>query len=697
MQLQCKLRSLSAVGVTCSWVLLALISCRVFADDNAAATSPDQSKQATSAGSGGDSGQLEEVVVTAEKRSESAQHAPVAVTALDGNALTDTGSINIRSVQTLITNANFERQNDYTELYIRGIGQNQDSDYIDSGTAMYFNDMYTSRAFAATIGLFDVSSLQILPGPQGTLYGRNAMGGAVLVAANRPVSEYQTTGEIELGNYNSVHVTGVENLPLSDTFAVRIAGDLDKHDGYLTDGADSLNATSARIGALYKLDDTFSAYAWASSYYNDGTAEVAVTYPFNRSNPYFVSNAWYVQPNGPVSPGNAGTTVQKAQAGGLELVYDLPNVTLTSISTLFGYQSDTATWLLNFPFTEVDSEHQFTEELRLTSQNMGPFSWVGGLYYLKFNPYQNQLGTEENTQDTSYAAYGNLTYTVVDNVRLTGGLRYSDDEKIGNGVNAQEEAFDFNHTWRHVDWKVGVDADVTPTSLLYGSVQTGYMEGTYATEPNTSTFSNLIRPETMLAYTVGTKNRFFDNRVELNDEAFYYKVTDLQLTQLTPTDGITEIANSNLTIYGDELSATARVTNADQLIVKIGYLHSTYDDLAGLVGQQSIFAPTWTASASYQHIWQLQGGGHVNWRVDTHYSDSYWGTFDHLSDTQQPAYTKTDLNLTYYSSNDKWNVGLWVKNIENAAVWNAGGTLGPNTFSFPQAPRTFGVRFRTQF
>jgi iron complex outermembrane receptor protein len=328
---------------------------------------------------------------------------------------------------------------------------------------------------------------------------------------------------------------------------------------------------------------------------------------------------------------------------------------------------------------------------------MGPFSWVGGLYYLHFTPYQNQLGTEESTTDTSYAAYGNLTYAVNDRVRLTGGLRYSDDKKVGDGVNGQAQAFDFDHTWRHVDWKVGIDADLTSKSLVYANVQTGYMEGTYETIPSTPTSSNLIRPETMLAYTVGTKNRLFGNHIEINDEAFYYKMTDLQLTQLTPTTGVTEIANSNLTIYGDEVSATALVTVADQLTVKVGYLHSTYDNLPGLVGQQSIFAPNWTASGSYQHIWQVNGGGRYIGRVDTHYSDSFWGSFSHIQDTQQPAYTKTDLSVTYYSANDKWNAGLWVKNVENVAVWNSGGPLGPNVFSFPQPPRTFGVRFRTQF
>jgi iron complex outermembrane receptor protein len=675
------------------------LSGHALADDNpSTATAPAQSRSGAAAGTGSaEEGQLEEIVVTAEKHSENVQHAPVAITALDGATLADTGMINIRGVQTIITNANFERQNDYTQLYIRGIGQNQDSDYIDSGTAIYFNDMYASRAFAASIGFYDVSNVQILPGPQGTLYGRNAMGGAILVAANRPTNEYQTSAEFEAGNYNSVHVIGVENVPLDDSLAVRFAVESDRHEGYLSNGADDLAATSARVGALYKLNDSFSAYGWVSYYYNNGTSEDAVPYPFNHSNPNFVNNAWYVVPGGPLSPTNPGASVQNAQATGLELTYNFANMTLTAISTLFDYHSDNHTWILFFPLEEINSEYQFTQELRLSSDRMGPFSWVAGLYYLDFDPYQSQFGTEEHTNDTSYAGYGNLTYHFSDRLRLTGGLRYSDDKKQGYGVNAQSQAFNFNHAWDHTDWKVGVDTDLTATSLLYASVQTGYEEGTYATVPNTPTFSNLIQPETLLAYTIGSKNRFFNNRLEVNDEAFYYKVTDLQLTQLTPVNGITLVASSDLKIFGNELSVTTLVTDEDQLVAKIGYLHSRYENLQGLVGQQSIFAPDWTISAGYQHNWLLNSGAHLTGRVDTHYSDSFWGSFGHIPDTQQSAYTKTDLSLTYYSASDKWNLGLWVKNIENAAVWNSGGPFGPYVFAFPQAPRTFGGRFRVGF
>jgi iron complex outermembrane receptor protein len=656
-------------------------------------------KSAASTGTGGDQSQLEEVIVTAEKKSENVQRAPVAVTSVAGDALVAQGIDNIRSFQTVIVNSNFERQNDFTEFYVRGIGQNQDSDYIDSGTAIYFNDMYTSRGLAATLGFYDLSSAQLLPGPQGTLYGRNAVGGAILVSANRPTDKYETSSTLELGNYSSLHATGVQNVPLSNTLSVRVAADVDRHSGFLSNGADDLNAISARVGALYKPSDTFSIYAWATDYYNTGAAQDGVPYPFNFSNPYYTGNPYRVPAAGsPVAPGNKGSTSQQANAAGAELNWRVTDdVSLTYIPTWFHYSSDNNSWILFFPFQELNDERQVTQELRLANDGGGKFNWVAGLYYLDFPSFQSQLGLSTHSKESSYAGYGNLTYSLTDHLRLTGGLRYSNDGKTADGVNPSAQEFNFDHDWTHVDWKIGLAMDVAPASLLYANVQTGYLEGTFLTVPNTQTFNNLINPETVLAFTVGSKNRFLDNRLQLNDEAFYYKLKDLQLTNLSIVTGYTLVANSNVTIYGDELSLTGIVTDYDQVTATIGYLSSTYDNYPGLAGQQTIFAPDMTANLSYQHIWPLAANAYMLGRVDTHYSSSFWGTLGHAPDTQQPGYTKTDLSLAYYSGDGKWNLGAYVKNVENSAVWGAGNTLGPYVFTFPQAPRTFGVRFRSSF
>jgi iron complex outermembrane receptor protein len=656
-------------------------------------------KDVPSTSTGGDQAQLEEVIVTAEKKSENVQRAPVAVTAVTGDALVAQGIDNIRAFQTVIVNSNFERQNDFTEFYVRGIGQNQDSDYIDSGTAIYFNDLYASRGLAATLGFYDLSSAQLLPGPQGTLYGRNAVGGAILVTANRPTDKYETDSTLELGNYSSIHATGVQNVPLTDTFSVRIAADVDRHSGFLSDGADDLNAISVRVGAMYKPSSVFSVYAWVTDYDNTGAAQVGVPYPFNSSNPYYTGNPYRVPPPGsPVAPGNKGSTSQQANAAGAEVSWRInDDVTLTYIPTWFHYNSDNNSWILFYSFQELNDERQVTQELRLANDPGGKFNWVAGLYYLDFPSFQSQLGLSTHATENSYAGYGNLTYSLTDHLRLTGGLRYSNDDKTANGINPSAQDFDFDHDWTHVDWKVGVDLDVAPQSLLYANVQTGYLEGTFLTLPNTATFNNLIDPETVLAFTVGSKNRFLDNRLQLNDEAFYYKLKDLQLTNLSIVTGYTLVANSNVTIWGDELSLTGIVTDYDQITATIGYLSSTYDNYPGLEGQQTIFAPDMTANLGYQHIWPLRANAYLLGRVDTHYSSSFWGTLEHAPGTQQPGYTKTDLSLAYYSGDGKWNLGAYVKNVENAAVWGAGNTLGPYVFTFPQAPRTFGVRFRSSF
>jgi iron complex outermembrane recepter protein len=214
------------------------------------------SSEAAAAGTAG-TGALEEVVVTATKQTSSLQKTPAAVTVLSGDSLISAGITDIRAAQDFVPSVRFQAEGTSTEIYIRGVGGTLDDPQVEPPTSFNFNGIYVPRE-ATSVPLYDVAQIEVLPGPQGTLYGRSSLGGAVNINFNRPAKEFQTRAELEAGNYSLIHVSAVQNAPIGDTFAVRLAVDDLQHRGYMTSGSDSQRDFSARLGILYEPNDQFS-------------------------------------------------------------------------------------------------------------------------------------------------------------------------------------------------------------------------------------------------------------------------------------------------------------------------------------------------------------------------------------------------------------------------------------------------------
>lgn len=173
---------------------------------------------------------LEEITINARKIAETQQSASAAITALPGDALVASGVLDLRGAQNLVPSVRFQAENASTEIYVRGIGSTLDLPNIEPPTSFQFNGVYIPRE-GTSVGFFDLAQLELLPGPQGTLYGRSSLGGAVNVTFNRPTRELATEGLLEVGNYSLVHGTLVQNVPVTDTLAVRLAADWIQHDG----------------------------------------------------------------------------------------------------------------------------------------------------------------------------------------------------------------------------------------------------------------------------------------------------------------------------------------------------------------------------------------------------------------------------------------------------------------------------------
>lgn len=695
---------------------------------------PAQSAAATETAGGGT---LEDIVVTAQKQSQSLQKAPVAITAISSEALVSQGVTDIRAAQAFVPSVRFQQQSAATEIYIRGVGATQDFPQFDPPTSTYFNGIYMPREVTSA-PLYDLEQIEVLPGPQGTLYGRSSLGGVVNATFKRPTFDQETNFIVEAGNYSLFHLTAVQNIPVTDTLAVRGAFDYNRHGAYMTSGAQTKDDWSGRLSILYQPTDSFSAYVWGmvgdvngkspnaiSLGMKDNGTAAGVLSPgsFLRKNPWndlLPPAVLTVNPFGQPEPQE---TKYKNRIFGGEINLDVSDsVTLTYIPSYLKFFVQTGYGLSGLPAVKTIGYEQTTHELRLAGkQDWG--SWLFGLYgYRMTSSGQFYVasydfsGIPVNLVDRNRikgaAVFGQATYNVTDALRLTLGGRYGVDDRVGRGrylTATGLSPFSSDEDYKRFDYKVGVDFDIAPRVMLYAAVQTGFQPGTYNNFASSPALNNRVNPAKLTAYTLGFKSRLLDDRLQFNNEFFYYDYRGLFIAAYNALAQLTQVFNAQkVEIYGDQMDLIFKPTPDDQFNLSVGYLHARNkrftlpDGSASFDGYQLQFAPDWTISAGYHHDFQM-AKGYLRALVTGRYESSFFGDFRHTPGAYQPSYAKADASLTYYDADGRWSLGAWIKNITDKAViaataagsnfpLNAQGATG-----FIEDPRTYGLRATFNF
>jgi iron complex outermembrane receptor protein len=675
--------------------------------------SADDSPQSSSGG-------IEEILVTAQRRQSSVQDVPAAISAASGVQLQEMGITEVRGLDALTPSARFTTLRQQTLIYMRGIGQSLSAPNADPAIAVNVNDIYIPAEMTGS-AFYDLDRVEVLPGPQGTLYGRNAAGGVVNVITHRPTHDFGASGTLELGNYGLVNGTGALNLPISDTLAVRAAGNRNQHDGYFSNGAMDRATTSGRLSALYTPSEATSVYA-VGSYSHDGGIG-----PEDQNIPP-KGNNWYLpfdpRANGLFTDASTWTSsleVRHEFAKGNEFTY------LAGFSDLDG--RNRVEFLLGAvpatPATVLGVTHSrlLTQEARLAG-SVGSISWLTGLYYYdaKVNFFTNSevappvhiLNGPFQQNAKGYAGFAQGILTVTDRTRVTVGARYSYDQKNFDGSNSREivagqptniQPYAGDRNWDHFDWRVALEYDLSAHSLVYGSVQTGYNQGGFSTtpvapkNPEAATFN----PETVLAYTVGSKNMFFDNRAIINIELFYYNYNDYQVSARNLITAQNQVFNAQKAeIYGADFNAEWRLTLDDKIQIDGALLHAKATELvlpvapfANYSGNDLPYAPRITARGAYIHSWSLPNNATLNGEASYRWIDNMWGVYNHLDGTYIPSHSYTDASLTYRPAGKKWSVALWGLNLANTftyALVNGNAIPGPGAGG-PEPPRTYGIRF----
>lgn len=713
----------------------------------------------TPANAQGESIGLEEIVVTAQRREESLQRAAVSVTAVSGAALLTRGVTTAAALTQVAPALQVSpAAGPYTVFTIRSVSNFGGNAFSDPAIAVNLSGVYLATPTAVQGLFYDLERVEVLKGPQGTLYGRNATGGAINIIPQRArIGDSSALINLEVGNYSRVAASGAVNLPLSERSALRAAFQVLNRNGFFSDGTEDEEGQAARLSYRFQPSSDVTIDIVGDYTHQGGRGGGATVRKRCGASTCFVGDPWTSLSEqdaayAPLAPQSERQFINSDYYGLLANAEIRTGIgTLTLIPAYrrsnIHYNSTQA----GFQILERQKPEQISMEARLASPTGNRIGWLLGGYYLHTSAtarsntesaaartYSDQL---IDTSGTTAAGFGQLTLAVTPAFRLTGGLRYTWERKRSDSerytvrnvpgpdpvipvVPVGPPAFivDQSLTFDAVTWRAGVEFDAGRQSLIYGNVGTGFKAGGFFLGPPGA---NTYDPEKVTAYTIGTKNRFFDNRFQLNAEAFLLDYHDQQLgyVKLIPPAVVLVTENiGQVRTKGVEVEAELLVARNTRLGLQAQYLDAKVKELiyntiappaassqcriTGTIvdcsGLRALRSPKWVFGASFEQRFPLASGDSIIANLFTRYESGRELDISYIPETRVGGSTRTDAVLTYQFADKRVSISAFINNIEDKAVisnatpnpsYSANGVVAATL----RAPRTFGLRLSGAF
>lgn len=705
----------------------------------AAWTSTAAAQQPTRAGEQAQPATLEAITVSARKREESLQEIPVAVTAFTADTLDKLDVQDISDLGAFVPNLTIyaaRGSSSTLTAYIRAVGQSDPLWGVDPGVGLYLDDVYIARPQGALLDVFDVERIEVLRGPQGTLYGKNTIGGAIKYISSAMEEEFYGRGSLTVGNYSQLDAKASINLPLGGGWASRIALASLNRDGFGKNLATNQEVSDKEILAAR------ATLGYLGS--RDFSARFNIDWMDDQS---AVRGAKMLAPN-PFAPG-----VQPL-SGRYDVRNGMPNVNDTSMfgaSAVFSWNIGDA-WVLKsvtayresdtetnidfdtLPNTIADvkafySDDQLSQEFQLNYDEGGDVRGVAGLYWFTGsaggqvlnNFFGLSFGDTQGTVDTdSIALYGEFTWDFAPQWALTLGGRYTDEKKTADvfnigytdatftrpsGVVAAD--FEDSVTFKNFSPKIALDYKLSDEILLYGTASRGFKSGGFNIRAQATAVPRSRLPfddETVTTYEIGAKNAFLDNRLFLNLAYFHSDYEDIQLSVFTavpdsnPPIFFGDFANAGKgTVKGVEVEYQALLSPSFTLQGNFAWLDAKYNEFVSagvnVAGSQRFTnAPEFSAAVTGLHTLQLAQGGSFTTRVSYSYQDEVYPTTDLSEAIRQPAYGLLSASLIW-QTDGAWRFSLDGSNLADKEYRTTGyniPALGILT-GFYGAPRTVGL------
>ncbi|MET0661333.1 MAG: TonB-dependent receptor [Steroidobacteraceae bacterium] len=514
-------------------------------------------------------GALDEIVVTAQRRSENLQNVPIAVTAVSAESLAAAGVTNTQALQMVVPGLVINQVGGASGIYLRGVGTRVAFAGLEPSTATYQDDRYISGQTGSLFELMDVERVEVLRGPQGVLYGRNATSGAVRVITNDVSDEFEGYVSGAYGNYDDRELRGTINLPASETFGVRFAGTVHQRDGFVDNqfdgGRDDLNDRDMKMfrgKARWDITPAVTARLTVDHWrQRDASGLATVVLPpleFARS---IVTRGGHSG----VDPDDAFTALtgdqkQTTTAGELRLDADLGFADLASIST---YDRNNSNYPFDYDGTEAidtdvletnDRNRTYAQEIQLISRDSGAIEWLVGANYFYNKHYTLariqvspttiiSSGGDQSGKTKAYAAFGQVTWHATDELALIFGGRYTHESKDVSTVaepgvvNLPGPFLPYSDSLKENKFnpKVVVQWTYAPDQMVYASYTQGFKSGGFNYPPTPPGAGEapvpVLKPEILNSYEIGWKTELFDNRLRFNSTLFYYDYKDLQVSR----------------------------------------------------------------------------------------------------------------------------------------------------------------------
>lgn len=679
---------------------------------------------------------FEEVIVTATKRAENIYEVPFAVSAFEGDALAKQGIVDIVDVGKFVPNLNITQfsagHTSSANPFIRGIGLQDHLITTDPGVSVYVDGVYLGRQVGQNWNLTNIERIEVLRGPQGTLYGRNSIGGAINIVTKEPGSESGARVGAEVGSRGRLNADFYGDTELSDTLAVSLSGGYKSRDGIGT----FTNLPNAGIEVGENRDVFLRA---ALKYEPSDDVRLVVALDGNDAEGGLRPYTTLIDelPNGALAQegftnadvaadpfdnntGQASQTRVTNEAEGIAATLDVNLSDEWATRVIASYRSSEYTAGLDddslledfLSFPEQGEADQTSLEIQLNGE-FGDFDLVSGIYYFREDGENNQIGYTFNgdgpfdfflsQEVTSLAIFGNLGYNVSDKLRVSGGLRYNSDEKdastdVGTGLVTG------NRDWNEVSGALSINYTFDNGMNVYGNIQSGYQSGQFPARPfclfgDADCFvagDNI----TAINYETGIKGQPLE-RLSMSAAVFLTNYSDLPYQVSTTVGGGFSTTNVivDQTSIGFEWESTAYFTDNFLLHASLGYIDVDVDEQDG-VQPVAPLTPELTLSLSPELRLPTAGGGEIVIRADYSYRDEMFGepSSDPGRFTLVEDRSLVNIDISYTSPAGDWTAGVYGRNVSDERYDNARLNTGDYVLRIlSNDPSEFGVRFIKSF
>ena len=702
---------------------------------------------------------LEEVVVTASKRALALEDLAGSANVLGTDKLGPGGIQEVRDMQVNVPNLSLGDQFGFARVFMRGVGMTS-IDIGGEGAVAFLQDgAIVPRPAAQLMGMFDLAQVEVLRGPQGTLYGRGATAGAINMVTQKPSDEPGGYVNLTVGNYGLTQLKGAVDARLSDSVLVRLAGSMDKREGYgenLFNGQDinDRNAKALRATFAYDAGGKLTGVLSAQIYSEDDQ-----NYAFN----YLGPSEGTTLPVPLAVPILGGQTVGMVGGGFQDINSDqeaindrdgsMINLTLDyALNEDSSVKSITSVQTLNrFLRDDLDStdvnlfgQNNYTEESDSLSQEFilnysgSSIDVVAGVMYFKEDlfgevrvpltnlcallapaacgtPVGDFLNSGNYLQDgdvdiEAWGAYAEATYALNEQWRLIAGLRYNYQERTGTGsfifdAIGLDVPTNQTESWNDVTPRVTVQYQPSDNMMLYATYTEAFKSGVI----NTGSVSPPLDPETVDAFEVGLKGSNADNTMRYSLAGFFYDYQDLQISFVDETSTVSTVNAAEAENYGLELELDADLGSGFALDMYVTYLSAEYQEffngdyangfaIADLSGNTLPNAPEYTAKLGISWTGEMAGGV-VRARGEAYHQDDVYFTEWNRSDAFQEAYQQYNASIEYVR--DDWSLIVWGRNLSDEDVVSNNIITAPLYDSLRVGsllpPRTFGATIGLQF